>query len=349
MSVDAHTSPRIARLKAMEMRGEESLRALGNVHCSSLRPRKVWIRSGFARLMQPVHGYGVPRRSQRPPATGLIYTRGIAQQFYLIALFEAQCRTRRGGKTSINTRPLARDSRQGEYGWLDLAGPCTGITSGRPVAGSTLRDKQLRQIRHALSVLSSPERQLVTLTEPPGDRGRYERFQLVHDGKRGRAGELLPYAVPWHHESEVFSLDARLFTNGWVHILEEPELAFICMLADLQSRADHGNYVSIPENERVAYYGLGADTYRSHQLLNLAGIVDVEFAEGRREDGTYAGHTFHRGGQRSPLPHQFHLRSNAFDQPALPTVLDALTELSTSAGPPASSRRSHHWDRYKGW
>ena len=46
----------------------------------------------------------------------------------------------------------------------------------------------------------------------------------------------VPYTVPMPTEQNLFSLDARLFTNGWVNVLKDTELAFLCMVADLQAR-----------------------------------------------------------------------------------------------------------------
>lgn len=72
------------------------------------RPDPVWLRVGF--LLADKSG------SERPaaPTARLLTSRGIALRFYLLALFEAQCR-QQPGEPWTNPRPLSA-----RMGWCDL-------------------------------------------------------------------------------------------------------------------------------------------------------------------------------------------------------------------------------------
>ena len=87
-------------------------------------------------------------------------------------------------------------------------------------------------------------------------------------------------------EQNLFSLDARLFTNGWVNVLKDTELAFLCMVADLQARYGYGP-VPIPGDIRIGYYGLSTDGYQAHHLLQRTGLLQIKRSEVRRPDGTF--------------------------------------------------------------
>jgi hypothetical protein len=106
---------------------------------------------------------------------------------------------------------------------------------------------------------------------------RYHEFRVLRE--TGRAiGDQVPYAVPMPTEQNLFSLDARLFTNGWVNVLEDAELAFLCMMADLQARNGYGP-ISIPGEIRIGYYGLGTDGYQAHHLLQRTGPIQITRSE----------------------------------------------------------------------
>ena len=132
MAAEDRVQKRLVRLRSMEHTAtyNEACQALGQIHdTGQLRPDQILIRSGFARLSQPLDTevYSdrlVPERAVRPPATRLLRSRGCALQFFLTALFEAQCRTRRGGKATANTRPLKPLPQTADQAsWADLVGP----------------------------------------------------------------------------------------------------------------------------------------------------------------------------------------------------------------------------------
>jgi hypothetical protein len=184
------------------------------------------------------------------------------------------------------------------------------------------------RIRQALLTFTAADIQLVAFTNPDAIR-RYHSFRLLHECGRQSCGHPVSYAVPRTTEANLFSLDARLFTNGWIHVLEDSELAFLIMMADLQARAANEDPVAVPGDVRIGHYCLGTDGYQAHHLLERAGLIRMVRARGRRRDGTFRGYDpdYGSGG----VPHHFRILSNGFAPDC--------TTYDGPHTPPAMSRR----------
>ena len=230
------------------------------------RPHHLRIRTEFAMRTEPAQPAGdltdrlLPPRAERPPATRLVSPRGIALRLYLTALFVMQSRP--PGIMPRNTLPLADPD--APVSWIDLL-----ATTSKPRRYSTARQLKLRQLHDALRRLSSSEVQLARLpNEQRKPIGRYEGFSLLHE-----AGDGQPYVVP-SEESKTLYLPRGLFDNGWIHVLEDTELAFVIMLACLRSRSGNAPVFATSET-RLLRFGLGRDAYDSHRLLSSFGLVKV--------------------------------------------------------------------------
>jgi len=152
---------------------------------------------------------------------------------------------------------------------------------------------------------------------------------LLHEAGGRPIGNPVRYAVPEPTDPDLFQFDVRMFTIGWVNVLEDSELAFLCMVADLQARNGSSDPVPVFGEERVGYYGLGTDGYQAHQLLERAGLLTVRRAAVRRTDGTFQAHP--QGlADIVGAPHSFGIVRDGFGQLALPTVVSALLQLRTS-------------------
>jgi hypothetical protein len=335
MAVEDRNRKRLARLESRQddQTDEAACKALRRIHrTGDIRPDQIVVRSSFARLGEQLDiavysDRRVPPRRLRPPATRLMRSRGCALQFFLTALFEAQCRTRPGHTVTRNRRPLAPLPRAPEQvSWVDLVGASADtvpIDSGRRSINS--RDRRLRQIQQALQTLTADYVQLAEFTDP-GAKRRYCNFHLLNEAGRRPIGDPVRYAIPEPAELNLFTLDPRIFTNGWVNVLEDSELAFLLMVADLQARDGGNDHVPVPGDIRVGYYGLGTDGYQAHHLLQKAGLLRVKLPEVRRPDGTFKAH------RRSfddidGAPLSFRIASGGFDHLALPAVIDALRRL----------------------
>lgn len=106
--------------------------------------------------------------------------------------------------------------------------------------------------------------------------------------------------------------------NGWVHVLENSELAFLMMIA--QASSDAYQQVKISGNARILHYGLGRDAYEAHMTLSRFGLVDVEIDENRHDDGKVANSG--KGGEARL--HAFRPLPGGFEEPAASTIKQAL-------------------------
>lgn len=321
---DPDLSRRLDRLARIEGQAEQARDRLGRIRT----PRNLRIRVEFAMRSDPAVPRGdladrlLPPRNERPPATRLVSPRGIALRLYLTALFIAQSRS--AGAMPGNTLPLA--DTDAPVSWIDLIATPAERHSGRVYSGQ--REKKLRQVHDALRRLSTPENQLVRL--PSSQRagaGRYEGFLLMHEGGAPNdGGDNRPYTVP-AAESKTMFLPDGLFLNGWIHVLEDSELAFALMLACLRSRADRAPVFATSE-VRLLQFGLGRDAYESHGILSRLGLVRV-----------HAGHAGRRLGRTGrylksdpPKLHRFELLNDGFEEPAIPVTRQVLTRSQVLPG-----------------
>jgi hypothetical protein len=332
MSAQDRDRRRLARLQRMadSELGAKACEALYQVHqAGPVRPDLVVIRSGFSRLTQPqdVTIYSdrrVPERLRRPPATRLMRSRGCSLQFFLTALFEAQCRTRPGAVARTNTRPLKpRPQAPDQASWVDLVGTDADIVrirSGNRSINSL--ERRARQIRQALHTLSADDVHLMEIDDPSAAHP-YERFRLMNESGTRAIGEAVRYAVPVADEPHLFKVDRHFFTNGWVTVLDDTELAFLCMVADMQARAGSCESVPVDGQTRVGYYCLGTDGYQSHHLLERAGLLRVTRPGVRRPNGTFRAPS---GGaeELEGAPLRFGIVQDGFRQVALQAVVRAL-------------------------
>jgi hypothetical protein len=260
-------------------------------------------------------------KEDRPPAARLITPRGAALRVFLTALFEAQARTRPGQRPG-NTRPLA--SRPGGViSWIDLLAS-DAEPYGKGKHYMSVSAKKTRQMESAIDRLAKEELVELTCTGEPGTK-KYEGFVLMHEGGRRPHGPNMPYHVPVVPPEQAFPVPVTLFTNGWVHILEDSELAFILMMAAAH-HATGGQAFTITAENRLLRFGMKHDGYEAHMMLSRLGLVTVTPDDRRRPDGTVE--EFNSG--RSALPHVLSFTPAGFDRDAF-TTLSA--EIDRQLGP----------------
>ena len=156
------------------------------------RPDQVWLRPRFLLASR----VGSERRAA--PMSRLITSRGIALRFYLLAVFEAQCRPGTADPWT-NTRPLS-----GRMGWSDLI--AIDAAYSRPAKAYQRLSRQNRdldssldrQIKGALRTLEQLEDQaLVVVPRKANGRHRdYGRFLLMEESGRGEVPTPNYYTVP---------------------------------------------------------------------------------------------------------------------------------------------------------
>lgn len=285
--------------------------------------RKLVLREDFVVRPEPAEVPGdpsdrlLPPPNERPPATRLASPRGIALRAFLTAVFVAQSRS--GGERPGNTLPM---NNLDAVSWVDLfATPA--VRGGGEKTYASVRDKKARQLQHALGRLSADDVQLVYLPNGAKAVGKYEGFLLLHERGApygdGENGDRYTVPVPASDE-RLLQLPAGLFLNGWIHLLEDSELAFLLMLAWLHAR--FGNQpVFVKSDIRLLHFGLGKDAYEAHRMLNRLGLVDVQEDPNRHfEGGQVSGYN----DGHHPKLHRFQLLHEGFDKQATATVRTAI-------------------------
>jgi hypothetical protein len=320
----ARLARRLDRLAKIEGQVERACESFERIRT----PRNLRIRIEFAMRGDPAEPNGnladrlLPPRNERPPATRLVSPRGIALRLYLTALFIAQSRP--AGAIPGNKLPLA--DTDAPVSWTDLIATTAQRYSGRVYSGQ--REKKLRQVHDALRRLSSPELQLIRLPNfPRTPTGKYEGFLLMHEGGAPAGGDDNQlYTVPVAGSRTMYLPDG-LFLNGWIHVLEDSELAFMLMLACLRSRFDKMPVFATSE-VRLLQFGLGRDAYESHRILSHLGIVRVH-------EGPHPGRRLGKAGRYlksdPPKLHRFELLNDGFEEPAIPAARHVMARLRYQA------------------
>lgn len=225
------------KAKAVDMAN----RALKDTWSAGRKPDNVVLRLEF-----------IQRTEGDAPLVNLIKPQGIALRFYLLALFEAQCRLPLDA-TWTNSRPL-----RGPGSWSDFIAT-DGAYDTRTQKymrdtkqGRTRSDLRLRQIQGALRTLEElgPERALVAVPQAEnGGRRQYAGFTLMKETGRGSYQTPDTYVVPRNVWSvKTVTVPATFFLNGWVQVLHSTEIATWLILRALsqwarKSHAESGVYL----------------------------------------------------------------------------------------------------------
>lgn len=270
------------------------------------------LRPGFFRHERPIPGewsdQHPPPAELRPPATRLLTPRGLALRFYLIALFEAQANAHPGTHPT-NRRAIRHRDGYYDRSWADLVAPPVKFNPGKPHA--TAQGKRVRAIHSALKSLKQVG--MVSLPKLQSSRGKYEEFELLDDRGKPSDAEAQAYTVPTEDYHEVPS---ELFTNGWIHLLEDSEIALLLIL----STADADHRFRMPAETRLTSYGLPRDSYTAaHKFLEKLGLISV-IPINRHPDGKVVNYKR----DRDVIPHRFEWYPEQLGRSALQVFEQAL-------------------------
>lgn len=304
---------RLQRLNQLASSVEKTQKALQRVGDKSKLGSHLRLRPEFIYRDEPAppgsSDRALPAPEHRPPATRIMSPRGAALRFFITAVAEAQTRCGPGTRPA-NTREL-RPRTLRDVGWVDLlASPAQ--PSGKGQTRMVVNDKKLRQLQSALKRLA--EAGLVELPRHDEPSGKYEGFRLHHEGGDRPVGAPLPYTVPKRNEV-VVELPQALITNGWIHVLEDTEIALLLMVACRRESLFNEEDVAIPADVRLLHYGIGRDAYDAHVMLSRLDLLEVN-APGRHFDGKVQD--FHTG--EAPALHRLKLLPDGFEQDAVETL-----------------------------
>lgn len=303
---------RLDRLRAAHGSIKKATDNMANLAAAKPKVTEVRIRRRFVRRAEPAPGSfsdrSLPPRHLRPPATRLVSPRGASLRFYLTALFEAQTSSARPGTHPVSTR-LLKGSHE-RTGWDDLLASPAQNTSGNVYMN--VAAKKRRQLNETLGRLHQEE--LVALPNADAGSNKCEGFQLMDEGGWREEGPNDLYLLPKSDEAEVFAIPITFFAEGWIHCLEDTELAFILMIASCGAATAE---VKIEGEERLLHYGFGRDAYDAHIMFNRLGLIEVRPDPDRHADGKVPG---------DPHLHSFKLLPAGFETSAFTAVTTAITE-----------------------
>lgn len=274
-SLQARSRRLAGGLLSSAKQADAGLRKLG-VHerLDSLR-----VREGFVVHSTRPKGDFSDRRvvphEERPGLTKVMSSTGLAMRMILTGYAVAQTKTRPGQR--FRNSMVVRGSAAQGVGWVDAV----AVKSQRRLGGTTstsVNEKKERQVKNALDRLAE-----VAMIELGTGRGvaRYDGFGLLEEGDS--AGPRRDYTVPKKTE-RIVSLPAAFVTNGWLHLLEDTEIALLFMLAVGVGSVEPPPVVAIPADDRNALYGIGREAFESHRMLDWLGLISVSEV-GRHQDG----------------------------------------------------------------
>lgn len=272
---------------------------------------KLVIRTNFsfrsARVDDDASDRRAPRPEFRPPATRLIRSRGSALRFAVTLLALAQGHHRAGHRARLADLglPVVGDSQQS--GWADLV--ITDATDSDGKDFIRVRDKRARSVRSALRALEDAG--LVRIPTVPGG---LKDFTLLDERGVDVVKELEEYKVPAHES--VFDVPDGFISSGWLHVLEDSEIALLLMVACGAGGQREGRYLVMPSETRLLHYGIHRDAFSSaRKTLEWFGLLDVEEYQ-RHDDG--------RAENGELRVHRLALNEDGFTRPAVATMTDVL-------------------------
>lgn len=292
----------------------------------TVRLRRTYLRHDVPRPVDRERN-GLPRDEQ-PPAARLIAPRGVAGRLHLILLFAARCQAV-PGRQWPNRIPIEPDSTQ-SFSWMGLIGAHARHTpGGRRVASP--RVNKARQITEALKKLR--DQRLLEFPNAGASRP-FRDFRLLCDSGASSDAAPIPYKVP---RAAVPGIDVpvEFFTRGWVNLLTPSETVAYLMWLDVNQNPEHDEpYVT--GVERAGHFGLGRDAYETHEQLEAFGLIDVEPALLRYEDGKYADYGTEAG---RPICHRVTL-ADGITRDAAATIEPVLRQFAATGrwGRPLSIR-----------
>jgi hypothetical protein len=237
--------------------------------------------------------------------------RGAALRLQLTLIALAQDRYAAGQIPDWRTWDWPIAGARGEKGWADLISTESVDSHGDVFLSA--RDKRGRSVRNALNTLRAVG--LVSIPDAKGHREHPENFVLLNEAGPNVAGETEQYRVP-RKKDRTFNVPAGFIDNGWIHVLEDSEIAVLLMVAcGRGGRVEEGKLV-MPSDVRLRHYGIHRDIFSSaRKTLDWFGLLHVEeqlrHADGRAEDTDLR-------------LHRLSLAETGLDAPALPTAAAAL-------------------------
>jgi hypothetical protein len=337
---------RLRRLDQMDkIRSVEGAnRALKRLWEDGRKPGSIVLRSA---LLAPREG--------GPLLTRLVLPKGIALRFYLLAIFEAQCRLAVGERWE-NALPLS-----GPGSWSDLVASDGAYDAksgaymrdtGTGRTAETLRLKQVQGALRTLEGLGAEQYDQALVDVPRGTRGQrlYQSFRLMKENGRGGNQTPAVYVVPENHwrAGKTITIPADFFLKGWIQLLNPSEVATWLTLRVLSKWAPDQHQQSgvyLYAEKRMDTFGLRRDAWedgcqrlREFGLIRFARPMPEEGAENSPADDWLF--SVPETIQERYEPHRYQVMDEALQQDAVKQCRKELTLRQQALDRAAAARRS---------
>ncbi|WP_107081459.1 hypothetical protein [Streptomyces yangpuensis] len=344
MRRDDKVEVRIGNLvKLMEAELPDAVAKAQEIWERGQRPNVVRVRRSYLRLEQ-FGGVVIDERKplpreKRPISAQMIAPKGLSLKLHLLMLFAAQCEVAPGKKWPVPYP--AEPTPQQPDSWMGLAASVAQY-AGPGVQASSVRTNKLRQVAEAMKALEKKN----LVESVTGVAGQVKRGILLgcENGRSTRAASI-PYTVPTDDEAYI-EIPTGFFTRGWVHVLTMSEIAAILMWLDILKF--DSRQITLPgatqpvtmgfvnSRDRHGWYGLGRETYETHQPLRAFQLLEVYLPPQRHLDGKWEGY---HDDHLEMAHHKIVMTPEGFDREAGKAVLEILRRRHTTG----------EWGRALGW
>lgn len=215
-----------------------------------------------------------PRREDRPPLTRLMSSQGATLRLELAALAIAQMRHRPGSRAVLD---LPVGGLGPEKSWSDVIATSAQQTTNKGIYYLE-RDKRARSVLSSLRALKAANLAAVTRV------GAQNVIAFLDEEGASKPGDTRPYVIPRVGDTTV-NLPGELISQGWIHVLEDSELAVLLMIACRHGAFVDEHGVAFPGEVRLLNYGISRDTYtKALKTLAWFDLINV-YEHERRDDG----------------------------------------------------------------
>lgn len=304
---------------------DQANESLTNIHTASGKPLSVLVRRDFIARRVPQFGLSDRDRADRhkPPMATIVRSRGIALRLELTLLFLAQTMAKHPHRVPL---PVESDPENtASIGLVDLFATGTRIAERSKLRRSR-QTMRAMQVQNGLNLLAKTGLELVTLSEGPGRAG-YEKIVLNYESGRPELKDVSRYTVP-SPSSKSVSIPIEFFTNGWIQVLTDSEIANWLAWRDFADMRDPAKVASDPMimggGARMATYDLTRDAWDTHLMLGRVGLLNADAGEAK-SIMTSAGQRVRRE------PHSFTMDDTPLREHALKAITDAVRRTRDAA------------------
>lgn len=291
--------------------------ALTRFHQTGTAPESILLRRRFLARRQWIYVSGDRDKTPRPkPALAtLVASKGLSLRLELTLLFLNQCHRRSWARVPLPLLPDTEDP--DSLGLISLFS-----TGNQPRPGSKYKrgvtKMRTTQVMGALDTLEALG--LVEMTKTPEGRNDHSSHIWLNTEFGPLGADPQRYKAP-PASTPVVSIPIEFFTNGWIQVMTDSEIANWLMWRDVgemrTAAVTTADELFIDADLRLGTYDLTRDTWDTHLMLDRIGLMSA------RQGDLHVGKTPNGSGYRRE-PHRFDVDDAPLKKLALPAVKAAV-------------------------